>query len=186
MRYRIENYIAVKLHNILEELEEVVDGNGVIEYEDLEYSNGFLVYNETNKKIEYKYFNPDIYEKWDGTAIVEDTKRKLEDEKFEEERRKNSLFKLQARERVENVEEDTDLAQEAINFLIFGTQARTRGLSIDTKGMAAYLANQTIKKTKTSIQAGKDFYNASLKKYPEMKADIDYILASEGEYSVTE
>ncbi|MEG3013147.1 MAG: hypothetical protein RR795_01645 [Cetobacterium sp.] len=186
MRYRIENYIAVKLHNIQEELEEVVDGNGVIEYEDLEYSNGFLVYNKTNKKIEYKYFNPNLYEKWDGTAIVEDASRKLQDEKFAEERKKDSEFKNFGRIKVQYIEEDVVLTQEALNFIIFGTQARTKSLDVDIKGMSAYLANQIIKKHKISKEKGIEFYNASIVKYPEMQNEIDNILKNEGGYSEKE
>lgn len=186
MRYRIENYIALKLHNNLEELQEVVNGFGVVECDDLDYTNGFLVWNEITKKVEHKYFNPALFEKWNGYEIVEDIDRKNLEQNFSEERKKEAEFKTNARTRVETSENDIILTQEAVNFIIFGSQARTMSLDIDTNGMAAYLASQVIKKAKTNIDNGRSFYNSSIEKYPEMKTTIDNILAAEGESFILE
>ena len=58
MRYRIENYIALKLHNNLEELQEVVNGFGVVECDDLEYTNAVsykhLRSHETGRNIVFR------------------------------------------------------------------------------------------------------------------------------------
>lgn len=186
MRYRIENYIAMKLHSNLEELETVIDGYGVVEFDDIEYSNGFLVWNTEKEVVEHKYFNPALYEKWNGVEIVEDTEKRLQDEKFAEERRKDLEFKLDGRKRVEVAEDDIVLTQEAVNFLIFGTmdtRAAVYNTTENTNGgttMALYLASQIMKKAKLSLEAGRNFYDMSIVRYPDMQGDIDFILRAEG------
>lgn len=192
MKYKVENYIATKIPEGSETLQKVVNGSGVVEGNDVTYTNGFLVWNETTKVVEHCYFNPARYEMWNGKEIVEDTERKLADEKFASERRKDHEFKTNGRMRVEISEGDIVLTQEALNFIIFGAQApaqaklRSATPYVETNGMAAYLASQVIKKANIDLQSGKDFYKASIDKYPEMKVTIDAILTAKGYQEIIE
>lgn len=70
MKYKIENYFAYPVDDSYV-LETVVNGNGVVEQEELKYTNGFAVYDEKNKKIININFNPETH-KWDGSKIIED------------------------------------------------------------------------------------------------------------------
>lgn len=183
MRYRIESYIAMKLHNALEELEEVRDGFGVVECEDLDYSNGFLVWNTEKKMVEHKYFNPSLFEKWNGDKIAIDYDKKAEVEYYELEKSKDRRFKIEARERVELLEIENQLSQEVLNFLLFKTDLdlimttfqNSRSKENDNM-LPAYLALQISKKAKKSKEEAEEFYQMSVERFPQFRNDIDNLL----------
>lgn len=95
MKYIINNFMATKASDNNLELKEVIAGTGVVEFKEIEYNKGFLVFNEATKEIVNIVFDPGV-EKWNGYSIVKNDEN-IAQEKIFNAQKKYNFEKIKAR-----------------------------------------------------------------------------------------